>query len=116
MRNLPLNPFFLRKIGITWSPPYFKLFALVLAERYDWLFRVFCTSRVKFEPHKEEIKMADSVYWMSDGKLLQISDALELFRNHDGWKGRPVELPLFQTSRFCASNIIKSNKFVLFLQ
>ena len=39
--------------------------------------------------------MADRVYWIADEKLLKISEALELFRNHDGWKGRPVELPLF---------------------
>lgn len=67
-------------------------------------------SRVKFEPHKGEINMADCVYWIADDKLLQISEALELFRNHDGWKGRPVELPLFSSVSACVRQILIDNQ------
>ena len=66
---------------------------LVFIEQYDWLFGVFFTSRVEFESHKEEINMAAGcVYWLAEDKLNEISKALELFKNHDGWKGEIVYL------------------------
>lgn len=44
---------------------------------------------MKFESHKEEINMA-GVYWIAEDKLELISEALEVFRNHDRWKGKLV--------------------------
>ena len=37
--------------------------------------------------------MADFVFWIAEERLQQISEALELFRNHDSWKGKPVDWP-----------------------
>lgn len=44
--------------------------------------------RVKFESHKEEDNMAAGfVYWIAEDKLQRLSEAFQLFKNHNGWKG-----------------------------
>ena len=85
------------------SPPYFKLLlvcCLVLAERYDWLLGLFCSRRVKFESHtRKNSEMASGcVYWLAGHNLNEISKALEVFRNHEGWRGEIV----------CFSSILQS--------
>ena len=44
---------------------------------------------------KNSAMAAGCVYWLAGHSLNEISKALEVFRDHDGWIGEFVHLPFF---------------------